>query len=106
MTRFTIMFQTATGETDSFLIESATAGVDFYTIVRRAEERWTPGDGNTVKIEGIEEDTLSPAARRCLDCNAVMTPVEGEYEGGRSCRLGPPDSSLERKITGIRPHLP
>ena len=56
MTRVTITLQTAAGETDSFLIESATEGIDFSDLVRQAEARWTPGDGETVKIEGIEED--------------------------------------------------
>ena len=30
MTRFRITLQTAAGETDRFLIESATEGIDFY----------------------------------------------------------------------------
>ena len=30
MTRFRITLQTAAGETDSFLIESAAEGIDFY----------------------------------------------------------------------------
>ncbi len=106
MTRFRITLQMAAGEMDSFLIESATEGIDFYTIVRQAEERWIPGAGDTVKIEMIEEDAPGPADRRCLECSAVMTPAEGEYEVCRSCRLGPPDPSAEREMTGIRAHLP
>ena len=106
MTRFKITLQQDAGETDSFLIESATEGIDFSAIARRAEERWTRGARESVKIEVIEEAVPGPADRRCPDCNAVMTPAEGEYEVCRSCRLGPPDPSLEREITGIRPHLP
>lgn len=106
MTHFRITLQTAAGETDSFIIESATAGIDFSNIVRQVEARWTPGAGDTVKIEVIEEDAPGPADRRCLDCSAMMTPAEGGYDVCRSCRLGPPDPSLEREMTGIRPHLP
>ena len=102
MTRFTITLQMAAGETDSFLIESATEGIDFSDIVRQAEDRWTPGAGDTVKIEVSEEDAPVPAERRCQECNAVMTPAEGAYEVCRDCRLGPPDASLERAMTGIR----
>ncbi len=102
MTRFTITLQMAAGETDSFVIESATEGIDFSDIVRQAEERWAPGAGDTVKIEVSEEDILAPAERRCQECNAVMTPAEGTYEVCRDCRLGPPDASLERAMTGIR----
>ena len=100
MTRFTITLQRAAGGTDRFVIESATEGIDFYNIVRQAEERWAPGAGDSVKIEVSEED--APAARRCQECNAVMTPAEGAYAVCRDCRLGPPDASLERAMTGIR----
>ena len=106
MFSFRITLQPAVGETDSFIIESATEGVDFSTIVRQAETRWTPGAGDTVKIEVVEENAPGPADRRCLDCNAVMPPAEGDYDVCRSCRFGPPDPSLERDMTGIRTHLP
>ena len=102
MTRFTITLQRAAGGTDRFLIESATEGIDFSDIVRQAEERWAPGAGDTVKIEVSEEDAPASAARRCQECNAVMTPAEGAYAVCRDCRLGPPDASLERAMTGIR----
>ena len=49
----------------------------------------------------------APAApRRCAACDAEMGPAEGDYAVCRDCRLGPPDPSAERDLTGIRPHLP
>ena len=60
------------------------------------------GSWDTVKIEVIEEDAPAPAERRCQECNALMTPAEGAYAVCRDCRLGPPDASLERAMTGIR----
>ena len=42
------------------------------------------------------------ALRRCEACDQAMTPAEGDSTVCRSCRLGPPDASLERAMTGIR----
>ena len=47
----------------------------------------------------------APAApRRCAACEAEMGPAEGDYAVCRDCRLGPPDPSAERDMTGIHAH--
>jgi len=56
-----------------------------------------------------QQNPTAPApapARRCAACHTEMGPAEGDYAVCRDCRLGPPDPSAERDMTGIRTHLP
>ena len=47
------------------------------------------------------DETSGPSPRRCEECNAEMGPGAGEYAVCRDGRLGPPDASLERDMTGV-----
>lgn len=55
-----------------------------------------------IVIYGPREDFKPP---RYHECKKDMGPEVGDYDVCRSCRLGPPDPSVEREMPGIRAHL-
>ena len=56
MPRFRITLTIESGLSESFIMDSHPDGLCFYDIAVQAEERWTPNDGDTLKIEELEDD--------------------------------------------------
>lgn len=56
MPRFRITLTMESGLSESFLMDSHLDGLCFSDIAVQAEERWTRNDGDTLKIEELEED--------------------------------------------------
>ena len=56
MPRFRITLTMESGLSESFLIDRHPDGLCFSDIAVQAEERWTPHEGDTLKIEELEDD--------------------------------------------------